>query len=99
LGRQNLAAREKGLLTATADRLILGSTKNLQEYRLPDYVVNSDPDVSEEKMSSIIPLITGPRPAPRGYRWVFCKSFIHWRSKKPVFRKNGGMFCFLVRAA
>lgn len=50
-------------------------------------------------MSDITPLVTGPRPAPRGYRWVFCKSFIHWRSKKPVFRKNGGMFCFLVRAA
>lgn len=39
------------------------------------------------------------KPAPRGYKRVFCKYFIHWRSKKPVYRKDGGYFCFLVRAA
>ena len=39
------------------------------------------------------------KPAPRGYKWVFCPYFIHWRSKKRVYRKDGGMFCFLVRAA
>ena len=37
------------------------------------------------------------RPTPPGFRRVFCKSFIHWRSKKEVFRKNGGWVCFLVR--
>jgi hypothetical protein len=35
-----------------------------------------------------------PRP---GWRVIFCKSFIHWRSKKRVYRKNGGYFRFYVR--
>lgn len=34
---------------------------------------------------------------PPGYRWIFCKSFKHWRTKKDVFRKNGGFFRFLVK--
>lgn len=33
------------------------------------------------------------RPAEGG-DWVYCKFFIHWRSKKPVYRKNGGWFRF-----
>ena len=37
------------------------------------------------------------RPPP-GWRYVYCKVFIHWISKKPVRRKNGGYFRFLVRA-
>ena len=49
--------------------------------------------------NNVVPIHSGPRPAPRGFRWVYFKSFIHWRSKKRVFRKNGGMFCILVRAA
>lgn len=39
------------------------------------------------------------RPAPKGWKWVYTPYFIHYRSKKRVFRKDGGMFCFLVRAA
>ena len=38
------------------------------------------------------------RPAPPGKRWVFTKTFRHWRSKKLVHRRDGGYFCFLVRA-
>jgi hypothetical protein len=38
-----------------------------------------------------------PFPAPPGYAWIFCKSFRHYRTGKPVYRKNGGSFCFLVR--
>ena len=38
------------------------------------------------------------KPAPKGWRYVFCKSFVHHISKKRVFRRNGGYFCFLVRA-
>lgn len=37
------------------------------------------------------------KPAPPGYRWVYCKSFKHWRTGKPVYRRNGGSFAFLVR--
>lgn len=40
----------------------------------------------------------GPFPPPPGKKWVFCRYFIHWRSKKPVYRKNGGVFAFLVNA-
>jgi len=50
-------------------------------------------------MTNISTLVPTVKPAPRGYRWVFTPYFIHWRSKKRVYRKNGGMFCFLVRAA
>ena len=35
--------------------------------------------------------------APAGYQWVYCKSFKHWRTKKDVYRKDGGFFRFLVR--
>ena len=40
------------------------------------------------------------RPAPRGFRWVFVRQFIHWRSKKVVRAEDHGLkaFCFLVRA-
>jgi len=38
-----------------------------------------------------------PFEAPPGFAWVFCKSFRHYRTGKPVFRKNGGYFRFLVR--
>jgi len=48
---------------------------------------------------SATPTIVPFKPAPRGYRWVFCRYFIHYRTKKPVYRKDGGVFCFLVRAA
>jgi hypothetical protein len=37
-----------------------------------------------------------PFPAPKGKRWVFTPYFTHWRSKKRVYRKDGGMFAFLV---
>ena len=37
--------------------------------------------------------------APNGWRWVYTRSFVHWRSKRRVYRKNGGFFRFLVRAA
>jgi len=29
-------------------------------------------------------------------RKVFCRYFIHWRTGKPVYRKDGGVFCFWV---
>lgn len=38
------------------------------------------------------------KPAPKGYRWVFCRSFKHWRTGKPVYRKDGKCFAFLVRS-
>lgn len=41
--------------------------------------------------------MTPGRKPPPGYRWVFCKSFKHWRTGRPVFRRNGGYFRFLVR--
>lgn len=34
---------------------------------------------------------------PPGFRWVICRYFRHWRSGKNVYRKNGGVFRFLVR--
>lgn len=34
--------------------------------------------------------------APPGFCWVYCKYFHHWRTKKPVYRKDGGYFRFLV---
>lgn len=43
-------------------------------------------------------MTTTPFPAPAGYRWVFCKSFKHWRSGKDVFPKKSDSFCFLVKA-
>lgn len=41
---------------------------------------------------------TGPFCAPAGYRWIFRRHFRHWRSGKLVYRKDGGVFAFLVRA-
>jgi len=40
------------------------------------------------------------RPAPLGYRWIFVKSFRHWRSGKIIYASDYGKeaFCFLVRA-
>lgn len=38
------------------------------------------------------------RPAPPGFRWVFCKCFRHYRTGELVYRKNGEYFAFLVRA-
>lgn len=35
--------------------------------------------------------------APPGYAWVFCMSFRHYITGKPVFRKDGKPFAFLVR--
>ncbi len=49
--------------------------------------------------STVIPLRPASPPPPRGFRWVFCLSYVHWRSKRRVYRKNGGYFRFLIRAA
>ncbi len=38
-----------------------------------------------------------PFDAPRGFRWVFCPSFIHYRTGKRVYPKNAKCFVFLVR--
>lgn len=41
----------------------------------------------------------GKQPNGRpGWRLVFCMSFIHWRSGKRVFRKDGRPFAFWVRS-
>jgi hypothetical protein len=37
------------------------------------------------------------KPAPPGFRWVFCKCFKHWRTGKLVYPRNGGSFMFLVK--
>lgn len=37
-------------------------------------------------------------PAPPGKRWIYVRCFRHWRSKKLVYRLNGGYFRFLVNA-
>ncbi|MEL7484327.1 MAG: hypothetical protein AAFN41_08220 [Planctomycetota bacterium] len=39
-----------------------------------------------------------PRPAPPGYRWVYCRYFRHWRTGKKVYPKKSEYFRFLVRA-
>lgn len=38
-----------------------------------------------------------PFPAPPGYRWVFCRSYRHWRTGKQVYPKRAEYFRFLVR--
>lgn len=38
------------------------------------------------------------KPAPPGWRWIFCKEVRHWRSGKMMRRKDGGFFRFMVRA-
>lgn len=38
------------------------------------------------------------RPAPQGWRWVYCLEVRHWRSGKMMRRKDGLPFRFLVRA-
>jgi hypothetical protein len=40
-----------------------------------------------------------PFPAPLGFRWIFVRSFIHWRSKKTIEAEAHGKkaFCFLIR--
>jgi hypothetical protein len=40
---------------------------------------------------------TPPFKAPPGYRWIYTPYFRHWRTGRRVYRKNGGMFRFLVR--
>jgi hypothetical protein len=39
-------------------------------------------------------------PAPKGYRWVFCSAFRHWKSKKILRAKDYGReaWCFLARS-
>lgn len=41
---------------------------------------------------------TPHRPAPPGFRWVYCKCFKHWRTGKLVYPKTADCFMFLVRA-
>lgn len=38
-----------------------------------------------------------PFPAPRGFKWIFCKCFRHYITKKLVYPKKAEAFCFLVR--
>jgi hypothetical protein len=40
-----------------------------------------------------------PFEAPRGFTWVFCPAFRHWRSGKTIRASDHGLkaFCFLVR--
>jgi hypothetical protein len=33
-------------------------------------------------------------PGSPGDGWVYTPYFVHWRSRKRVYRKNGGMFRF-----
>jgi len=40
---------------------------------------------------------TPPFVAPPGYRWIFCRYFIHYRTGQPVYPKTAEAFCFLVR--
>lgn len=42
-------------------------------------------------------MATIDKPAPKGFRWVCCKCFTHWRSKKTVYPKTAECFMFLVR--
>lgn len=39
------------------------------------------------------------KPAPSGFRWVFCSEFKHWRSGKILKASDYGRkaWCFLVR--
>lgn len=39
------------------------------------------------------------KPPPKGFRWIFVKSFRHWRSGKIIHAEDHGLtsFCFLVR--
>jgi hypothetical protein len=43
---------------------------------------------------------TPPFPAPRGFRWIFCASYKHWRSGKILHAKDYGKkaWAFLVRS-
>jgi len=40
---------------------------------------------------------TPPFPAPPGFRWVFCTSFVHYITGERVYPKQAKCFCFLVR--
>lgn len=40
---------------------------------------------------------TPPFPAPAGFRWVFTKSFRHYRTGKQVYPRAAECFCFLVK--
>lgn len=42
---------------------------------------------------------TVPYPAPQGFRWIFVKEFVHWRSKQVIRAIDHGKqaFCILVR--
>jgi len=44
--------------------------------------------------------MSGPFPPPPGKRWVFCASYVHWRSKKRLWARDYGKqcWCFLVWA-
>jgi hypothetical protein len=37
------------------------------------------------------------RDAPPGYRWVFCRSYVHPRTRRRIFAKNGKCFAFMVK--
>ena len=39
------------------------------------------------------------KPAPPGYRWVFCDKFWHWRAKRYLYAAHYGLeaWAFLVR--
>lgn len=38
-----------------------------------------------------------PFPAPAGYVWIFRPYFTHYITGEKVYRKDGGMFRFLVK--
>jgi hypothetical protein len=42
-------------------------------------------------------MFMAPFDPPPGFSWVYCRSFKHYRTGKEVRRKDGGVFCFLMR--
>jgi len=43
------------------------------------------------------PMEPGSQPAPAGFRWVFCKSYTHPKTRRRIYAKTGKCFAFLVR--
>jgi hypothetical protein len=36
------------------------------------------------------------KPAPKGFKWVYCRSYVHPKSRKRIYARSGKVFAFLV---
>lgn len=63
---------------------------------------NSNSTLKVRRRQGFRPLFGGSmesfkKRAPPGFRWVFCRSYVHPRTRQRVYARNGKCFAFLAK--